>query len=425
MLNKEYLKILKPKTRPVQLEPWFFRYLNAGQLKVLSAIVAHADYATRSKDSFASNKTIAFYGGFGLINSDTKDYEFFQTLTTDEKIAYKKKKIKNAIQTVKNIKRQLEELGVIKREIINTKSYAVVDLEWGKERYLKEFDEYFNDDTQDAELTENEINKELSLITKLANEGNISKDNLATQLESLTSKLKVEIKDENPNATIPVEDIDKTVEWIMNTKKIKTKIAEGKIKNVGGYKNSIKKQIQNNTFNGIDLLYVGLVESEREKIEANLYATLEPIERKDEKYFPESVIFDNDKRVIYALYKNKAQTEQIYISISPSLINNIFNPKNYTTRTQNYIQNYIQNYKKIETEQVPKQQNISTDLIDVKTPSNAIDIFIKSYKATNRIDYAFLDASKGLSYKEQEILDKFKEEFETTIIWDSIRKKNE
>ncbi|WP_324171116.1 hypothetical protein [Sulfurimonas sp.] len=344
MVNIKYLKILKPKTRPVQLEPWFFRYLNAGQLKVLSAIVAHADYVTRSKDSFASNKTIAFYGGFGLINSDTKDYKYFQTLTTDEKIAYKKKKIKNAIQTVKNIKGQLEKLGVIKREIINTKSYAVVDLEWSKERYLKEFDEYFNDDTKDTEPTENEINKELSLITKLANEGNISKDNLATQLESLTSKLKVEIKDESPNVTIPVENINKTVEWIMNTKKIKTKIAEGKIKNIGGYKNSIKKQIQNNTFNGIDLLYAGLLESER---------------------------------------------------------------------------------KKIETEQSPKQQNISTDLIDAKTPSNAIDIFIKSYKTTNRIDYAFLEASKGLSYKEQEVLDKFKEEFESTIIWDSLRKKNE
>jgi len=131
-----------PKTRPIQIEPWFFRYLSAGQLKVLSAIIAHADYKTRQDNSFASNKTIAFYAGFGFINKDTKDYEYFQTLSEDEQKTYKKQKIKNAIQTVKNIKKQLADLGVIKRELIGTKSFSI--LEWGKERYLKEFGKFFN-----------------------------------------------------------------------------------------------------------------------------------------------------------------------------------------------------------------------------------------------------------------------------------------
>ena len=37
------LKISKPKTRPIQIEPWFFKYLNEGQIKVVAAILSHAD----------------------------------------------------------------------------------------------------------------------------------------------------------------------------------------------------------------------------------------------------------------------------------------------------------------------------------------------------------------------------------------------
>lgn len=348
-------RILKPKTRPVQIEPWFFRYLNAGQIKVLSAIIAHADYATRSKDSFASNKTIAFYGGFGLINSDTKDYTYFQTLTPDEKIIYKKKKIKNAIQTVKNIKRQLEELGVIKREIVSTKSYAVVDLEWGKDRYLKEFDEFFNDGTEEQEPTENEINKELELITKLANEGNISKSNLKQQLESITDKLKTEMIDEGSNAKIPTEDIDKTVDHIMNSKTISEKIATGKIKNAHGYKNTIKKQISEGTFNGINQYYNGLVQKERTKILDFLLPIFNNIEKDNEVFMPISMTFDDDKKIILAIYKNISHTSQHNIAVSPSLISNLKNIEKFTIATQNYIKNYIENFKKASKQEVKNE----------------------------------------------------------------------
>ena len=115
----ELYQVYKPKTRPIQIEPWFCRYLTDGQLKVLIAILNFADYKTRNNNSFPSNKTIAFYAGFGQIKPHTKEYFYYQSLDEKEKIEYKNKKIKNAIQTVKNIKKQLEELGVIKREIIN------------------------------------------------------------------------------------------------------------------------------------------------------------------------------------------------------------------------------------------------------------------------------------------------------------------
>lgn len=129
----------EPKTRSIEIEPWFFRYLNEGQLKVLSAILAQQD------NTFASNRTIAFYTGFGTIRPGGKEEKEFLKLNDNEQKQYKLKKLKNAIQTVKNTKKQLEKLGVITREIVGDKSYAVVNLEWGKERYLKEFDEYFNE----------------------------------------------------------------------------------------------------------------------------------------------------------------------------------------------------------------------------------------------------------------------------------------
>jgi len=357
--QKQYLKILKPKTRPVQIEPWFYRYLNAGQLKVLSAIIAHADYATRSKDSFASNKTIAFYGGFGLINSDTKDYEYFKTLTSDEKIAYKKKKMRNAIQTVKNIKRQLEELGVIKREIINTKSYAVVDLEWGKERYLKDFDEYFNDSEEVAEPTKNEINKELENITKLANEGNISKDSLAKQLETITSKLRSEMKDksvDSDDVKIANQDLDKVVDHIMNSEPYRTKVATGDIQNVHGYKNKVKKDIKNGTFKGINTFYKDLLAEEKVHILSCVYDKAEQLLNKDEKVLTITNVVDNED-IFYAQYKDLLNNSDDceFIAISPSLLQDAFmndlhsrdlDFEHYTISTQNFIKNYENNYKR-------------------------------------------------------------------------------
>ena len=327
-MSREYFKILKPKTRPIQIEPWFFRYLSAGQLKVLSAIIAHADYKTRQDNSFASNKTIAFYAGFGLINKDTKDYEYFQTLSEDEQKAYKNKKIKNAIQTVKNIKKQLADLGVIKRELIGTKSFSIVDLEWGKERYLKEFDEFFNDETTEVETTENDISKELEHLSKLADDGNISKENLAKQMQELADKLTATTtKEKEINIVVPADEIDKVAEHIMNSKKVQTKVKSGDIKNPIGYKKTIIKQIKNNTYNGIEKVY-----------------------------------------------------------------EEFLNTNNTST----------------------KQEIDTTDL------KNPIDIFIKIYQKTQRFDYAYLEASKGLSFQEKDELKKFRNEFEQEIIWKEI-----
>ena len=341
--KKEYIKILKPKDRPVQIEPWFFRYLNAGQLKVLSAIIAHADYATRSKDSFASNKTLAFYAGFGLINPDTKDYDHYQSLNDEDRAAFKKEKMNNAIQTVKNIKRDLEKLGVITREISGTKSYAVVDLEWGKERYLKEFDEYFNENEKVVESSEDEIQAELQEIMELSEEGNISKGNLASKLEELSKKIKSNMHNSS-EPVIPKEDIDKTVEHYMNTDLVKNKIAKGTIKNPEGYRTISKTKILNNTFNGVEKYYQGLVQKERAEILEILFSAYHTKEYKDELFMPYEPMFDKDFRTIIIHYVNGAGTQRAAFAVTPDLIADMLTPENYTTDTQEFIKNYEKNY---------------------------------------------------------------------------------
>lgn len=339
--EREYIRVLKPKDRPIQIEPWFFRYLNAGQLKVLSAIIAHADYATRSKDSFASNKTLAFYAGFGLINPDTKDYEIYHSLNPEDKAAYKKQKMTNAIATVKNVKRELEKLGVIKREITTTKSYIFVDLEWGKERYLREFDEYFNEDKAPVQTSEKDVNEELESLTKLAAQGNISKIKLASELESITDRLKEDLKTGN-EALIPEEDIDKTVEHIMNSSATQNKIKNGQIKNAEGWKTSTKQRIKKNTFNGVETYYKGLIQKERAEILELLFATYQTREYKGELYIPYEPIFKDN--LINIEYVNSSGTDRVLFVVTPDLIRDILTPENYTTTTQNFIKTYEKNY---------------------------------------------------------------------------------
>lgn len=252
-MSKTYLKILKPKTRPIQIEPWFFRYLNEGQLKIVSAIIAHADYKTRKENSFASNKTLAFYAGLGQIKPGSKDEKKYNLLDEDEKIIYKKKKIKNAVRTVKNIKQELEDIGVIKREFIDGKSFAIVDLEWGKEKYLKEFDEYFNEKENTTKEKDIDINEELVKLAKLSEEGNISKDSLAKRLESITEKLTDKKSDvHNQNQTLTDEQIENIANQEMNSNKIQKRIKKGEIENPDKYKNGIKKLIKQNKFNGLE-----------------------------------------------------------------------------------------------------------------------------------------------------------------------------
>lgn len=340
----EYIKILKPKTRPVQLEPWFQRYLTFGQLKVLGAIVAHADYATRTKDSFASNKTLAWYAGFGLINENSKDYKYYQTLSDEEKKIEKKKKKKNAAQTVKNIKKQLEDLGVIKREVQGTKSYVVVDLDWGKERYLREFNEEFNETELEHNDAEDEITSELENLSRLSGEGNISKENLAKQLEALSDKLVP--KDNTKDLDVHRDDIDKLTEHIMTSKSILDKISQGKIKNEYGYRNTVKKQIQNNTFNGAKDYYYGLVAKEKNQMLDILKSTCFEKEEQNQILECDRLFIDEDTNIILAHYKSKTTTFEKNFAIPPNIINDVLTLEDYTKVNQNYITNYLENYQK-------------------------------------------------------------------------------
>lgn len=54
------LKIIKPKTRPVQIEPWFHRYLTNNEIKVVSAILTYADMRDRSKNFFHQIEQLLF-----------------------------------------------------------------------------------------------------------------------------------------------------------------------------------------------------------------------------------------------------------------------------------------------------------------------------------------------------------------------------
>lgn len=87
------LKIIKPKTRPIQIEPWFFRYLTLLELKVVGAILAYADIKDRQSNSFPSNRTIAFFCGNDVIEEDTKTYEKYSSLNEKEKEDFTSKKI--------------------------------------------------------------------------------------------------------------------------------------------------------------------------------------------------------------------------------------------------------------------------------------------------------------------------------------------
>lgn len=243
-------KILKPKSRPIQIEPWFFRYLNEGQLKVVSAIFAHASYKDRISDSFASNKTLAFYAGFGQLKED--ELKELQKLSKEEQKKYKKKKLNNAIRSIKAVKQKLEEMGVITRVVEGTKSYAIMNLEWGKERYLKEFNEYFNDEIVEEKPAKDEIKEKLNKLTKLANNGNISEENLLKELESLTDVYSESKSIKNNISNLSEDDIEYIAQQEMDTKKVKLKIESGEIEHADKYKNGIKKLIKENKFNGIE-----------------------------------------------------------------------------------------------------------------------------------------------------------------------------
>ncbi|MDN5087090.1 hypothetical protein O8C74_08405 [Aliarcobacter butzleri] len=358
------LKIIKPKTRPIQIEPWFFKYLNEGQLKVVAAILSHADIKDRQSNSFPSNRVIAFYCGFGDIKEGSKAYEEYQKLNDEEKIKFKNKKIKTAIITVANIKKQLETMGLLKREFVGPKGKQIVymnlDLEWKKEQYLKEHDEFFNDVKYENNEDEKEnIAKELEELQRLTLEGNISQENLANRLKNLSYKIDA---NNTEKSQVPLEDIDKVATYIMNTTKIQNKIDEGTIENKEAYKKSIIKSISNNTFNGIEKYYVALVKKEEKDMLETLIVSLE--ENEKETFYQKNILYFKDliftNNIFLATYQSKdKKISKQYIISNEKIKYYLHSSYFYTKQNKELLDNYNQAIKDYQ-EMLQKPQEEST-----------------------------------------------------------------
>ncbi|MCT7613165.1 hypothetical protein N5U20_08060 [Aliarcobacter butzleri] len=358
------LKIIKPKTRPIQIEPWFFKYLNEGQLKVVAAILSHADIKDRQSNSFPSNRVIAFYCGFGDIKEGSKAYEEYQKLTDEEKIKFKNKKIKTAIITVANIKKQLETMGLLKREFVGPKGKQIVymnlDLEWKKEQYLKEHDEFFNDVKYENNEDEKEnIAKELEELQRLTLEGNISQENLANRLKNLSYKIDA---NNTEKSQVPLEDIEKVATYIMNTTKIQNKIDEGTIENKEAYKKSIIKSISNNTFNGIEKYYEALVKKEEKDMLETLIVSLE--ENEKETFYQKNILYFKDliftNNIFLATYQSKdKKISKQYIISNEKIKYYLHSSYFYTKQNKELLDNYNQAIKDYQ-EMLQKPQEEST-----------------------------------------------------------------
>lgn len=358
------LKIIKPKTRPIQIEPWFFKYLNEGQLKVVAAILSHADIKDRQSNSFPSNRVIAFYCGFGDIKEGSKAYEEYQKLNDEEKIKFKNKKIKTAIITVANIKKQLETMGLLKREFVGPKGKQIVymnlDLEWKKEQYLKEHDEFFNDVKYENNEDEKEnIAKELEELQRLTLEGNISQENLANRLKNLSYKIDA---NNTEKSQVPLEDIDKVATYIMNTTKIQNKIDEGTIENKEAYKKSIIKSISNNAFNGIEKYYEALVKKEEKDMLETLIVSLE--ENEKETFYQKNILYFKDliftNNIFLATYQSKdKKISKQYIISNEKIKYYLHSSYFYTKQNKELLDNYNQAIKDYQ-EMLQKPQEEST-----------------------------------------------------------------
>ncbi|MDY0322058.1 MAG: hypothetical protein RBR23_10020 [Arcobacteraceae bacterium] len=341
------LKINKAKTRPIQIEPWFFRYLNEGQLKVVAAILAHADVKDRQSNSFPSNRVIAFYAGFGLIEKNSRAYKTYLELDDENRKIFKEKRTKNAIQTVKNIKKSLEEIGLLKKEIVGQKgkqvAYMTLDLEWKKETYLNDFDEYFNNIVDEAPTTTKEdITKELQELTKLSDEGNISKQNLADRLQDILSLLEIKSSSSSP---VPEEDIEKVANHIMTSKAMQEKIDKGEIHNQNGYKASVISSIRTNNFNGVEKYYNGLVEKEKDEMLDTLKLSLENNEntisyQKFTLNFKDLKIVDD---VFIATYQTQDEKIKKDFIVSYEKVKHYIYAFNYTKVNKQFLENYKNN----------------------------------------------------------------------------------
>ncbi|OCL86260.1 hypothetical protein [Arcobacter porcinus] len=337
------LKIIKPKFSPIPIQPWLFRYLTNNELKVVLAILNYGDMKDRTKNSFPSNRTIAFYCGYDLIEKG-KTLEKYEALETDEeKKKFKDKLLKYAINTVKATKRALIEKGIL-QTVTSGKAGKqttehILDLEWKKEQYLKEHDEFFNEkELQTEEDKNNLILKQTEELVRLQKEGNISKESLAKRLQQLSSMVNAENIDEE----IPSEDAEKVANHIMNSNKIQSRILTNDLKDKEGYKERITNLIKKGEFVGAKEQYESLKNKEKEEIEAILEFSIEEqektiphkkqiltfreIERKDDLFFSSYI----------------SEHGQIYnFLITDKQIKYYLGNQNFTKENKEWIDNYL------------------------------------------------------------------------------------
>ncbi|MDN5069414.1 hypothetical protein O8C76_00035 [Aliarcobacter butzleri] len=349
------LEIKKPRFSPIPIQPWLFRYLTGNEMKVVSAILNYADMKDRTKNSFPTNRTILFWCGFDLIeksnssNAKNTTYEKYKALKTEEeRTKFKNEKIKYGINTVKAIKRSLIEKGILKTEIVGKKGKQsvkhILDLEWKKEQYINEYDEYFNSITPAPAHEKEEIKKELENLLKVAD--NVSQDSLTNKLKELYEKSK-DLTGEK-SFIVPSEDIDKVTDFIMDSNRVKTKIQDGKISNKEAYKKAIKHSIENGTYNGIEETYTKLVKKEKEEIFSNLETALmhnEPTVpyMKNILNFG-SLRFTNN--IYIAKYINSSNSEKIDFIIGLEKIKNYVPTATlFTKENKELLENYEQSLK--------------------------------------------------------------------------------
>ncbi|OCL85998.1 hypothetical protein AAX26_01648 [Aliarcobacter thereius] len=337
------LKIIKPKTRPVQIEPWFFRYLTNNEIKVVSAILTYADMRDRSKNSFPSNRTIAFYCGYDLIEKG-KTLEKYEALETEEeKKKFKEKLLKYAINTVKATKRALIEKGILKTVTSGKAGKQttdhILDLEWRKEQYIKEHDEFFNEKELPTEEDKNDLAlKQMEELVRLQKEGNISKESLAKRLQQLSSMVNAE----NINEEIPVEDSEKLANHIISSDKIQSQILSGKIANKESYQKSIINLIKKGEFVGAEEQYESLKNKEKEEIEAILEFSIEEQE-KTLPYKKQILTFRELEKKDDLFFSSYISSHgQIYnFLVTDKQIKYYLANQNFTKSSKEWINNYL------------------------------------------------------------------------------------
>ncbi|MCG3703768.1 hypothetical protein L5F68_05405 [Aliarcobacter butzleri] len=341
------LRIIKPKLDTIKIEPWLFRYLTHNEIKVVLAIKLHADKSDGKSNSFPSNRTIAFYCGFDLIEKG-KTFEKYQALSEEEKAKFKARKIQHSINTVKATKRALIQKGILKTELIGQRgkqiSLMTLDLNWKKEQYISEYDEYFNSITPAQTSEKEEIKKELENLLKVADD--VSQDSLTNKLKELYEKSK-DLSGEK-SFVPPVEDIDKVTDFIMDSNRVKTKIQDGKITNKEAYEKAIKHSIENGTYNGIEEVYSKLVKKEKEEIFNALETALmhnEPtVPHKNNILNFGSLRFTNN--IYIAKYINSSNNEKIDFVIGLEKIKNYApTPTFFTKQNKDLLENYEQSIK--------------------------------------------------------------------------------